>query len=432
VPTESPPSFAGSAALAERARAVLPSGVTHDMRYSTSPIYVDRARGSRKWDVDGNEYVDYWMGHGSLLLGHLHPEVIAAVQETLTRATHPGASHALEIEWAEMVTKLLPSAERVRFTASGTESTMLAMRLARASTGRSRIVKFEGHFHGWHDYATHGVNPPFDRPTSLGVPDVIGTAITVVPADLERVRAELAQGDVAGVILEPTGASMGVIPLDGDFLASLRALCDEASALLVFDEVITAFRFAPGGAQELTGVLPDLTALGKVLAGGLPGGAVAGRGHILDQIAYTDDPDANRLARVAHTGTFNASPPVAAAGVTTLRLVEDGVACRRAAERGAQLREGLAEAVRRHGAPWAISGESSIFHWLPENPDVADDAGRRKAARGGAPVYAMRAALLRRGVDFPGYEGWLSAEHTVEDIDFTIAAFDDALSELVR
>jgi len=425
-------SFAGSTALAERARAVLPSGVTHDMRYSTSPLYVERAQGAHKWDVDGNEYVDYWMGHGSLLLGHLHPEVIAAVQGALTRATHPGGSHALEVEWAELVTRLVPSAERVRFTASGTEATMLAMRLARAGSGRPRILKFEGHFHGWHDYATHGVTPPFDRPTSLGVPDAIGSAITVVPTDVERVRAELARGDVGGVILEPSGASMGVIPVEAGFLAELRAACDDASALLVFDEVITGFRFAPGGVQELSGVVPDLTCLGKVLAGGLPGGAVAGRAELLDLIAFTSNAERNRFGRVPHMGTFNASPPVAAAGATTLRLLEGGEPCRVAAERGAQLRNGLGEAVARHGAPWSISGESSIFHWLPEGPGVEDHAERRKAARSGAPVYEMRAALLRRGVDFPGYEGWLSTEHTVEDIDCTIAAFDDALAELTR
>jgi glutamate-1-semialdehyde 2,1-aminomutase len=184
--------------------------------------------------------------------------------------------------------------------------------------------------------------------------------------------------------------------------------------------------------QELTGVMPDLTALGKVLAGGLPGGAVAGRGPLLDLIAFTDDADRNRFGRVPHMGTFNASPPVAAAGVTTLRIVASGEPGSRAAERGAQVRAGLAAAVERHGAPWTISGESSIFHWLPEDPDTADDAAARKAARGGARVYAMREALLRRGVDFPGYEGWLSAEHTEEDVERTIAAFDDALAELMR
>jgi glutamate-1-semialdehyde 2,1-aminomutase len=196
--------FTRSMELAARARRVLPSGVTHDMRYSPSPIYVARAGGSRKWDVDGNEYVDYWMGHGSLLLGHLHPDVIEAVGDALQRTTHAGGSHDLEVEWAELVTRLVPSAERVRFTASGTEATMLAMRLARAGTGRSRILKFEGHFHGWHDYATFGVNPPFGVPASIGIPDGLAGAITVVPTDVAAVREQLELGDVAGVILEPT------------------------------------------------------------------------------------------------------------------------------------------------------------------------------------------------------------------------------------
>jgi glutamate-1-semialdehyde 2,1-aminomutase len=202
-----------SRVLAERARAVIPSGVTHDMRFLRPyPIYIDRAEGSRKTDVDGNEYVDYWMGHGSLLLGHRHPTVMRAVAAAMDRATHAGGCHDLEVEWAERVVEMFASADQVRFTASGTEATMLALRLARAFADRPRIVKFDGHFHGWHDYATYGVNPPYDRPTSIGVPRVLDETITVIPPDLERLAVELRRGDVAGVILEPTGASMGAIP----------------------------------------------------------------------------------------------------------------------------------------------------------------------------------------------------------------------------
>lgn len=431
--------FLASAAWAERARRVLPSGVTHDMRYlRPTPIYVSTARGSHKWDVDGNEYVDYWMGHGALLLGHCHPDVVAAVVSAVSSATHAGGCHALEVEWAELVASLIPSAEQVRFTSSGTEATLLTLRLARAATGRSRIIKFEGHFHGWHDYAAYGVNPPFDVPAA-GVSRVLDAIVTVLPPSVSAVTEEISKGDVAAVILEPTGASMGLVPLDTGFLANLRSVCDGSGTVLVFDEVITAFRFAPGGVQELTGVLPDLTALGKVLAGGMPGGAVAGRASLMGKMAFTNDPNHDRFERVPHTGTFNANPPAAAAGVATLRIVGDGAAGKRAAELAYALRAGLQEAITRRGARWSVLGESSIFHWLPiatEELDTVSLGGseftieteRRKEARSITRTEAMRNALLRRGVDFPGYEGWISATHTEEDVERTIAAFDDALS----
>ena len=430
-----------SAALAERARRVLPSGVTHDMRFlRPTPIYVTKARGSHKWDVDGNEYIDYWMGHGALLLGHCHPDVVAAITAAVESGTHAGGCHPLEVEWAELVVSLVPSAELVRFTASGTEATMLALRLARAATNRPRIVKFEGHFHGWHDYAAYGVNPPFDVPAA-GVPRALDAVVTVLSPSLPAVVEQLSKGDVAAVILEPTGASMGVVPVGPEFLAGLRAACDASGTVLVFDEVITGFRFAPGGVQELTGVLPDLTALGKILAGGMPGGAVAGRGWLLRMLEFTGDLAHDRFDRVPHTGTFNANPPSAAAGVSTLRLVGDGEAAKHAAELGHALRTGLQGAIERHGARWSALGESSIFHWLPIATEELDstvlggseftaETERRKEARSISRTEAMRNALLHRGVDFPGYEGWISATHTEEDVERTIAAFDDALGSL--
>lgn len=433
--------FAISASWAERARPVLPSGVTHDMRFLRPfPIYVSRSSGSRKWDVDGNEYVDYWMGHGALLLGHRHPEVMAAIQDALSLATHVGGCHPLEVEWAEIVVSLIPSAEQVRFTASGTEATMLALRLARAATGRPRVIKFEGHFHGWHDYAGYGVNPPFNIPAA-GIPRALDSTMTVLPPNLQLVTEELSKGDVAGVILEPTGASMGLVPIGADFLAGLRSACDASGSVLVFDEVITAFRFAPGGIQQMTGVLPDLTTLGKILSGGMPGGAVAGRESLLQRIALTGDIEHDRFERVPHTGTFNANPPAAAAGVATLRLIADGESGRNAAALGQALREGLQEAITHRGARWSVLGESSIFHWLPiaiEELESATLGGseftveteRRKQARSVTRTEEMRNALLRGGVDFPGYEGWISATHTDEDVERTIVAFDEALAEI--
>jgi glutamate-1-semialdehyde 2,1-aminomutase len=231
--------------LYEQACRVFPSGVTHDSRFlSPFPIYAERASGSKKWDVDGNEYIDYWVGHGSLLLGHSRPEVVAAVREQMSEGTHYGACHRLEIEWGEMVQKLIPSAEKVKFVSSGTEATMMAIRLARTFTGKSKIVKFEGHFHGWHDAAIPGVKPPFNIPSSPGIPDgFLDNTLLCPPNDSESLRKILeSDDDIAAVIIEPTGASFVAIPTRDGFLQELRDLAKKSGVLLIFDEVVTGLR----------------------------------------------------------------------------------------------------------------------------------------------------------------------------------------------
>ena len=256
--------LAGSATWYERAKEVFPSGVTHETRFfQPFPIYIARADGSRKWDVDGNEYVDYIGGHGALLLGHGHPAVTAAATEQLRRGTQYGASHELEVRWAELVTEIVPSAEQVRFHSSGTEATMMAMRLARAFTGKDVIVKMHGHFHGWHDYAALQMAPPYDEPVSVGIPQAVQESVVGVPAgDIAALRAVLdARDDVAGVILLCNGLST-------EYLQQVRDLTRERGVILIFDEVVTGFRWAPGGCQEYHGVVPDLTTLAKILAGG--------------------------------------------------------------------------------------------------------------------------------------------------------------------
>ena len=280
-----------SLALAERARKAIPGGITHDIRHLVPfPIYVERAAGSHKWDVDGHEYVDYWMGHGSLFLGHCHPAAVKAVQEQMARGTHLGACHAAEVRWAELVNQLVPCAELTRFTMSGTEATHLALRIARAFTGRSRILKFTGHFHGWHDGVAIGVNPPYEVPLSSGVPGAtLDQVITCPPNDIKAVETVLERGDVAAVILEPAGGQSGTTPTIPGYLQELRAVTQRHGVLLIFDEVITGFRYAPGGAQEYFGVTPDITTLAKIVAGGLPGGAVCGRRDVLSMLAYRGD-----------------------------------------------------------------------------------------------------------------------------------------------
>src|SRR5215470_3672383 len=310
-----------SAALNARARRVLPRGVTHDVRLADPfPLAVTRASGPRKWDLDGHELICYVMGHGALLFGHGHPAVVAAVQEQASRSFHPGACHELESEWAEAVIELVPSAERVRFTSSGTEASLLALRIARAATGRDKIVKLRGHFHGWHDQVAIGSDPPFSQPDTAGLPGEIAGSVAIIAAD-EAVLADILEaGDVAALILEPSGGAWGTVPLPAGFLDTARRLADKSGTALVFDEVVSCFRWAPGGVQQTSGVIPDLTVLGKILAGGMPGGAVCGRADLMEHLAGP----AAGSRRVAHPGTHNAHPLSAAAGVATLALAASG------------------------------------------------------------------------------------------------------------
>jgi glutamate-1-semialdehyde 2,1-aminomutase len=414
-----------SARLAERARQAIPGGITHDIRH-LQPFapYIDRASGTRKWDVDGNECIDYWMGHGALFLGHGHPAVVKAVQAQMERGTHLGASHELEIRWAELVNRLVPCAELTRFTMSGTEATHLAMRVARAYTGRPRIVKLAGHFHGWHDGAVAAVNPPYEVPLSAGVPGSMMDQVVICPPnDVKAVDVALGRGDVAAVILEPAGGQAGTTPTVPGYLQDLRAVTAKHRVVLIFDEVITGFRYAPGGAQEYFGVTPDLTALAKILAGGLPGGALTGARDIMSIIAFRGDPEWDRSQRVAHAGTFNANPLSAAAAIATLELCSDATLQARASKMGEALRRALADVMRRVGVPGTCYGEASIYHVSFEGPPGLAGFDR---PRRGALYHLLRCALLNEGVDCSMNHGWVSAVHTDGDIAKTIAAYERA------
>ena len=389
--------------LAERARQVLPGGATHASRSYDPRIYVARSSGSRKWLIDGTELIDYTMGHGALLLGHAHPAIVAAVQEQVARGTHYGAAHPLEVEWAELIAALVPSADKVRFTASGTEAVMLALRVARAATGRDRILKLQEHFHGWSD----AVSPFLDRDgrtrTPAGVPAALGLLTTVVrtddPADLE---AALAGGDVAAVIMEASGAHYGQLPLDPSFIAAARAACTATGTVLIFDEVVTGFRVAPGGMQSVLGITPDISVLGKVMAGGLPSGAVAGRGGLLELLATT----------IAHPGTFNANPLSAVAGIATLRLVADGAPQRTADAYATSLAAEWTGALAAAGIPGTIRRLSSILHIF-----LGEPSAQARIAN------AMRA----EGVDILNTSAFCSSVHTIADLEQSVAAFARAI-----
>src|ERR1043165_4086808 len=366
-----------SVQLYARAMKVFPGGVTHDnRRVLGNSLYIAKASGARKTDADGNEYIDYWAGHGALILGHHCPEVLEAVHLAAQDMFHPGACHEREIIWGEMVRQMIPCAERVRFTASGSEATALAVRLARAATGKDLLVKFEGHFHGWLDHAVNGVDLPFDIPFSDGVPDGVGGHTLVLPPrDLNRVEDLLRarHGEIAAIILEPTGASGGSVPLRPEFLSGLRELTMKYHVALIFDEVITGFRLSPGGAKARFGVTPDLTCLAKILAGGLPGGAVCGTSAMFEKMEFSTDAKYDRANRVTQYGTFHGSPLSAGAGIATLQAVRrvEGAVCKKAETFTDNLRNPLNTLFRLQGTPWAAYGKGSVFHLLTSDRDTA-------------------------------------------------------------
>jgi glutamate-1-semialdehyde 2,1-aminomutase len=426
--------------LYEEALRTFPSGVTHDIRYTPPfPIFIDHAKGSRKWDVDGNEYVDYVMGHGALFLGHAHPLITQAVVDQAHKGTHYGANHRLELEWGARVKELVPSAEEVRFTSSGTEATLMAVRLARAYTGRDKLLKFDHHFHGWQDYVIGSRAPESDSPESAGVPAAtLGNTISIPQGDISLVEERLRSGEFAAVILEPTGASWGTLPLREQFLADLRDLTRRHSTVLIFDEVVTGFRVSPGGVQALFGVTPELTTLAKILAGGLPGGAVAGKADILSTLEFRDDAAWNAGHRVAHPGTFNANPLSAAAGSTMLGAVATGEYHERTDRLNERLINGLNDVLQQSGTMGRIYGLASYFHILLGKDCAVGGDGIEWPAHAPAPPRmasavsgALKRGMLNHGVDLMGGNGgFTSGVHTVDDIDQTVEAFEATLHEM--
>jgi glutamate-1-semialdehyde 2,1-aminomutase len=422
-----------------QAKGLIAGGVGHDVRHNPlAPIYVQHARGSRKWDVDGNEYIDYGMGNGALLLGHAHPAAIQAVQSVVENGLHFGNDHPQMLEWAGLIRDLIPCAERVRFDNSGTEGTMLALRLARAFTGRTKVLRFEGHFSGWHDYVGRGAYPPFDQSVSLGIPQSTLDTIIVIPADLDRVEAVLRDDDdIAAVMLEPSGASWGTVPLTAEFNRGLRDLSGRYDVPLIYDEVITGFRYSPGGYQGLIGVTPDLAVLGKIVTGGLPGGAVVGRAEIMSLFDFTGDAQHDRYGRVSHLGTFNANPLSTASGIASLQLVADGTAQAHADRIAEQLRQGMNAILEEEHAAGYAYGDSSVFHVYMEaypgrgatsRADLHTTNATTLKTIPGHVITAFQRNLNIRGVDLMSYNGGVtSAAHTDEDVRQTLDAFRETI-----
>ena len=417
-----------SAELYRRALHVLPGGVNSPVRAMRSigrdPIFIDRAGGAEITDVDGNLYVDYVCSWGPLIHGHAHPVVLEAIADAAARGTTFGAATAAEVELAELVAQRMPGVDMLRMTSSGTEASMSAIRVARAATGRTKLLKFAGAYHGHVDgllaeagsgLATQGI------PASPGVPEAATAATVVVPwNDPEAVRAAFAEHDFAAVLAEPYPANMGLVPPATGFLELLRELATEHGALLVFDEVITGFRLSPGGAQELCGITPDLTVMGKVIGGGLPAAAYGGSVELMEQVAPAGS--------VYQAGTLSGNPLAVAAGRAALELLGEEAYVALSSTTLA-LAEGLKEAAG--GRPVQVAHTTGLLTVFFTDQPVHDYAG---ASACDTDAYgAWCRALLARGVYPPPsqFEAWFpSLAHTSEHVTRTIEAATAAFEEI--
>ena len=434
--------FAKSKALFERARKVMPRGVSHDQWYADPfPIYMSRARGSHLWDIDGNEYVDYYGGHGGKMLGHAPAAVVAAVQHQIERGTQYGAVCDLAVEWAELIQKLVPSAELIEFMNSGTEAIMYGIRLARAFTKRDKVVRFQFHFAGAYDAISVGNKKPFDVPVSAGIlPSTVQDTVVIPINSEEALENALKKKDVAVVIAEAAGSSSGVVGIHLSFYDVMRKLTARYGTLLFFDEVVTGFRYSPGGVQAAVGVTPDLTALGKGVTGVIPGaGAIAGRKDIMDLLLLKDE-EWNRYQRVSHSGTFNANPLCAAAGIAYLKIIATGDPTRMANQKARQLRDALQREMDGRGIAGCVydSGFSVVHvyfghcHLIEQCERVVCLNADKTRDPGAGQALFMNLAL--NGVKTPtrGYDSFLSAVHTEDDLKKTVEAFGRSLDALLE
>jgi glutamate-1-semialdehyde 2,1-aminomutase len=425
---------ARSAELYARARMYLPGGVNSPVRamraIGRDPIFVQRAAGAELVDVDNNSYVDWVCSWGPLIHGHAHPAIVAAVVDAAQRGTSFGAPTAAEVDLAEEVSRRVPSVEMLRMTSSGTEATMSAIRLARAVTGRTALLKFAGAYHGHVDgllaqagsgLATQGI------PASPGVPEEVAASTIVVPwNDPDALVAATERHDFAAILAEPFPANMGLVPPAEGFLELLRRRADATGALLVFDEVISGFRVGPGGAQALCEVIPDLTIMGKVIGGGLPAAAYGGRRELMERIAPAGD--------VYQAGTLSGNPLAVAAGLATLALLDDEQSYAQLQATTGALADGLGGAARAAGYDDVqIATATGLLTVFFNAEPVTDYAGAQACDLDAYAAWCR--GLLARGVYAPAsqFEAWFpSLAHTAEHVERTAAAAAAAFSEIAR
>jgi len=434
----------------ERAKNCFPSGVTHDGRNAKPfPIYATEARGTRKWDVDGNEYVDYVMGHGALLFGYGDERVLAELQRQIPKALHMGACTELEIEWAELIQKLVPSAKDglVRATSCGSEAVQMAIRLSRIYTGRDKVVIHAGSYHGKQDITIYARRaPPVGVYNVRGIPSGVTDDVIIVPFnDLEAVEIALKSGEVACLILHCNAL------YTREYIRGLRELTSRYGVVFLMDEVVSGFRYSSGGAQEYYGVIPDLTAIGKVIGGGAPVGAICGKREILDLYSFKDD-HWNRFVRVAVGGTWNAQPVTIAGGIAMLkaiyadreriyiRLYDTG---RRLAKAFNEMAGDLGVAALAYGVPVDDPTTISInlfnrqvpaekeYLWRTGPASFEDYAIKSGFYAGGRTNYATYLSMTNNGIfSYSGRGGSLCTKYTKEDLERTEQAFDATLRAL--
>lgn len=417
--------------LFSEAEQYIPGGVNSPVRawraVGGRPLFIQRGRGCRVIDVDGQEYIDYVCSWGPLVAGHAHPQVTAAVEDTLKRGTSFGAPTAKEVELAKFIVESVPSIEKVRLTSSGTEATMTALRLARAYTGRTKIVKFAGCYHGHSDALLVRAGSgalTLSQPDSLGVPEAVASQTWVADYnDLQSVERYLRAEPVAAVIVEPVPGNMGVVLPDPGFLSGLRELTRAHGTVLIFDEVMTGFRLARGGAQELYRVEPDLTCLAKVVGGGLPLAAVGGKREIMDLLAP--------LGPVYQAGTLSGNPLAVTAGLETLKIVCRPGGYERLQELGTSLAEGLRAAIRETGIPACVNQIGSMFTVFFGVEAVRDYA---TAIRSDTQMFARYfQGMIERGIYLPPSQfeaAFLSLMHTEGEIAETLRAAREVFRSL--
>ncbi len=427
--TERPDSLASF----ERAKRVIPGGVNSTVRafrgVGGTPVFAKSGKGAKIKDVDGNKYVDYVMSWGPLILGHAHPAVVEAVVKAAEHGTSFGMPTDAESELAELVVEMVPSVEKVRFCSSGTEATTAALRLARGATGREKIVKFAGCYHGATDALLVSAGSSaltIGKPDSAGVTrGTVGDTIVVPYNDLDAVRAAFAEfgSDIAAIIVEPYVGNMGLVLPKPGFLAGLREITQSAGSLLIFDEVMTGFRVAPGGVQERENIDPDITTLGKILGGGLPVGAIGGHAAVIDR--FTPDGD------VFQAGTLSGNPLAMAAGIATLKQLRKEGVYEKLERHGGRMIEGLEAVFDKHGVAHQANFRGSMIGFFFTAEPVVDLASAKTS---NTALYAQFFhAMLDRGVYLAPSQfeaGFISTAHGNGDIDATIAAADEALASI--